>query len=348
MPSKYFYLWILLNFSVALCAQEEVVSELSFERQGSFFDYLIRDSITVLDMSADFRTLRRQKYQEDYYEGVLSFRNRVGKVETFQVAFRTRGKSRKKHCHYPPLKLKFKKKELRAKGFDKLNKYKVVCQCNRGKRYQQALLREYLAYKVYNLISPFSFRVHLFEINYIDGQAHGSEKQYAFLLEPVKALEKRLGGKIISREAYASEALLLSEKTRMSIFQYMIANTDWNIASMHNIKLLKNAKGQLISIPYDYDYSGFVHTPYASPNPDYPVAHISDRYFIPDDSDVEELRRQLVFFQNKKENIYKLIADFGLLSKKSKRHLMRFLKGFYKIIENPKKWKRAFVREGRP
>jgi len=293
------FFWILLFLPSALVAQDSLPAtapEKAKEEPLSFFQYIVRDSISKMTMMADFNTLRKNKYKEEYYKGQLSFLDGNNLLQSFSVSFRSRGNSRKKLCYYPSLKLKLSKKELKKQGLNKDNKYKMVCQCSYGKTHQQTLLREFLAYKIFNLISPYSFQVHLIQIDYIGIPRSRKSKRFGFLLESKKSLEKRLNGIVVERDDVVLNRISRIESIRMSIFQYMIANTDWNIPALHNIKLLLDKNEDLIPIPYDYDYSGLVNTPYATSNPDYPIKSHIDRYFLSDNYTAEEINEQLSLF----------------------------------------------------
>lgn len=346
-----YFKYVLLGIYFFLCtsagaqnAVAQVLSEKTEEVSPSFFDYLVADSIMEITMIADFFTIRKNKYQEEYYSGHLNFIDSNNTVQSFPVSFRTRGKSRKKVCFHPALKLKFPKKELQSKDLSDDNKYKLVCQCNSGKLHRQSLFREYLAYKIYNLISPYSFEVHLLNINYIETGTMRKEQRYAFLLESEKSVEKRLNGIVIDRDLFALDQISRTESIRMSLFQYMIANTDWNVPALHNVKLLLDKNKQLIPIPYDYDYSGLAKTPYASPNPDYPIKTVTDRYFLSADYTESEINEQLVYFHQQKKAVKALITNFEFLNKRSRRFVDRFINRFYKTIEDPRRVAKELVK----
>ncbi len=53
--------------------------------------------------------------------------------------------------------------------------------------------------------------------------------------------------------------------TLMSVFQYMIGNTDWSVWALHNVVLLKADSTALpIVVPFDFDWCGIVNAPYAA------------------------------------------------------------------------------------
>src|SRR6185503_14172844 len=73
-----------------------------------------------------------------------------------------------------------------------LNSLKMVCTCYENSNGDQLLLKEYLVYKMFNLITDKSFRVRLMDLSYED--VNPKKKPYpghAFLIESDKALAKR-------------------------------------------------------------------------------------------------------------------------------------------------------------
>ncbi|MFT6707750.1 MAG: hypothetical protein ACJATF_002596, partial [Flavobacteriales bacterium] len=170
-------------------------------------------------------------------------------------------------------------------------------------------------------------------------------KRFGFLLESKTTLEKRLNGTIVEREEVVLDRISRRESIRMSLFQYMIANTDWNIPALHNVKLLLDKNENLIPIPYDYDYAGLTNTPYATANPDYPIKSHTDRYFLSNNYTAAEINEQLIYFHQQKESIAKLMEQFSFLSKRSKRFVTRFINRFYKTIEDEKKVRQQLIKQ---
>ena len=57
---------------------------------------------------------------------------------------------------------------MELKQIHDFDKMKMVMDCKRGNTYEQYLLSEYYAYKVYNFITEYSFKVRLFEVTLLD------------------------------------------------------------------------------------------------------------------------------------------------------------------------------------
>ena len=50
----------------------------------------------------------------------------------------------------------------------------------------------------------------------------------------------------------------------MYIFQYLVGNGDWSHTHFHNVKLMR-VGFEYFPVPYDFDFTGFVDAPYATP-----------------------------------------------------------------------------------
>ena len=87
-----------------------------------------------------------------------------------------------------------------------------------------------MAYRLYNLISPYSFRVQLAKMEVYDAahpQRHYSK--YAFFIEDESQFEERTQGKFRDTLLKSQRELLRDDLLKLYVFQYMIGNTDWNL-----------------------------------------------------------------------------------------------------------------------
>ena len=272
------------------------------------------------------------------------------KAESWTVKVSPRGKSRKAICEMPPYLLNFSKDEMKARGIKKKHdKLKMVNFCKDGKRYNYYLFREYLAYKMYNILSEYSFNVKLINVTYADAQNDVKPfTSYSFLIEDIDELADRLGAKEINKYQVSEDSCSSFEYDVLNLFQYMISNTDWNVGLLHNIKLIKKKKsGEVIVVPYDFDYSGIVNSDYSVPNPDYPQFGVRHRIYIGEYPTDEEIHRLIKHFKDREQAIYDLINSFELLDQGWRKDMIRFIKKFYKDLNKPKKLKRKCLASQR-
>ncbi|MEM6802307.1 MAG: hypothetical protein AAF696_12940, partial [Bacteroidota bacterium] len=193
---------------------------------------------------------------------VISYK--VGKEKIIidgEIAVRGNYRRRPDICPFPPLKLKIKKNERAGTIFEAQKKIKLVTHCQ-GEEY---LMREFMIYKFYNMLTPYSYKVRLIKVQYRDrDKAMPGMNAYAFLIESNKALKERLGGDLISEETQIPSAEVAHDQlTMLHMFQFMIGNLDWGITQRKNMSLLQlEANQEIIPIPYDFDFAACVQAPY--------------------------------------------------------------------------------------
>ena len=101
----------------------------------------------------------------------------------------------------------------------------------------------------------------------------------------------------------------------MSLFQYMIGNTDYSILALHNVLMIDDAKGVRRTVPYDFDYSGLVNTHYAVPVKDLNLSSVRERRWRGPCKTEAEVEQALAPFLEKKAELLALpstLAGLGL------------------------------------
>lgn len=278
------------------------------------------------------------------YAQVLSYPDANGNKVEIPIEVRTRGHFRRLlgHCSYPPLQLIFPKNEVQQGSiFKDQTKTKLVMPC-RGDEY---VIREWLVYKLYNLISPYSFRVRLVQLTLENEERKKPiEPFYAFLLEEEKQLAKRLKMLPLERKL-PPNATQAEHFLKMAVFEYLIANTDWSVEHLQNIKLLTpDAKTIPIPVPYDFDHAGIVDAPYAKPVEELELGSVRDRryrgYCL---ENAQQFEPVIAHFNALKDKIYQAFSDCTLLNPKYLKSTLLFLDDFYATINNPKKWQKEFL-----
>ena len=260
------------------------------------------------------------------------------------IRIKTRGKQRKEMCNFPPIKLNFKTDPIKNPDYEGINKMKMVTFCKESKIFNDYILKEYLIYRIYNLITDYSFKVRLLKIDYEDtGKKGMNTSKFGFVIEPLKALAKRLNAVEVESKAIPYSQLDPLSADRVALFNYMIGNTDWYYKSSHNIKFIKvldlNVTGAYV-IPYDFDFSGFVNTHYAMPQEWSMSETIQERDYMgfcrPTDTNFEILKKE---FLNAEQKIYDLIENFEYLPKSEKKRLKWYMEEFYKELKSKNAYK---------
>lgn len=310
------------------------------------------DDIVDVTIRAPIAEIMKIRSLEEDMPGTFTYQDaESGDDVTLEVGIRTRGRFRhdRRNCSFAPLRLHFKKPKgtLLAKS----NRLKLVTHCRTGSdRYEQALLKEYLAYRILNTITDWSFRVRLLRIRYEDSDNEATFDTYGILLEHRNQLGTRIGMQVDNSESTTIAALDGAYTNLVSIFQYQIGNTDFSPIKAppgerccHNHVLLKNDSTQ-ISVPYDFDMAGIVSAPYAKPNARFKLRSVRQRLYRGRCANNAHLETTLQRFSEGREAIYGLVANLEALSSSEKIKTTRYLDDFYKIIDEPRLVSREIVK----
>lgn len=300
----------------------------------SVFDQFNQEQVLKVELSLDIEELHAKKKSNEYMPATFSITDDQSS-SSWSVKVRARGRFRRVKSEFPPLKLKFSKKELIAKGLSEDNDYKLVTHFYDSKQGDDAVLREYLAYKLYNQLSAQSFRVQLAEVTYRDQNTNKTTTRFGFLIEDSDQMADRLAGKICDECFNYPEASYNAENLQLhALFQYMIGNTDWSVTMNRNLKVVKlKSTGKYIAVPYDFDFSGFVNASYAIPNIDYKLKSVRDREFLGSDNLTKELQQAKAVMIAKRGQLENTVNNFKVMSKKSRKDIIEYLNSFYTALE---------------
>jgi hypothetical protein len=266
-----------------------------------------------------------------------------------RISIAVRGNFRRAYCYIPPIRLIYN--DNPAAAFYSLKSLKLVNACMTTWQDDQNLLKEYMIYKIYNMITDRSFRARLLNLKYEDSS--GKKKtitQHAFLLEDIKQVAKRNNCENWAGKKFGSEATDRRQTTIVSVFEYMIGNTDWSVPVRHNIKLLHSKSDSLSRpyvVPYDFDEAGFVNTTYAAPDERLGIESVRERLYRGFPRTMEELNGVLDIFNKQKANIYAAINTFSLFTSATKKELTDYLDQFYRTINDPSDVKATFITNAR-
>ncbi|MEI6409499.1 MAG: hypothetical protein WCR52_08955 [Bacteroidota bacterium] len=255
----------------------------------SIYEHLTKTEAAKYTIEADFTSIVANKKTNQYFPA--SLKSEDGK--TYKIELRPRGKFRRKIAEIPPLKIKFSKKLLRAEGFDTLNEIKLVLPCFDNAQGDELIVKEYLAYRMFEQLTPISIKARLIRLTILDTHVENSKKQmYAILVEDEEESTARLKGKTVEDYGIPSDSLMMNQAALMSVFEYMIGNTDWEIAMIRNVRLVRAPEsGKVLVMPYDFDFSGFVSAPYASPSSDSGLRTVRDRFLMASGIKQDALKR---------------------------------------------------------
>jgi len=297
----------------------------------------------------DWKRLIKEKHKEAYQPAGFQCYLEDSTYLESTIKLRPRGFFRRNYCQMPPLKLKFE--DCDNPNLQKWDELKMVNYCKKGSAYQQYIFSEYLCYRIFNVLTDNSFRVRLAKLTFKDSEGKKKiVKSWGFLIEDVDVLAKRLSGKEYEDVQVFTEQTERKQMTLVSVFEYLIGNTDWSVPADHNIKLVKlndPAKPRPITIPYDFDYSGFVGTTYAIPAEQLPIENVRERLFRGYCRSEAEFESVFELFRDKRPEIIGLIENFEYLDKRVRKRLLNYTEEFYEAINNPRAVKWEFLEQCR-
>ncbi len=312
----------------------------SFSTQGQKVKKLFRsDSILELSITLPIKDLISDTEERNEYESNLVFTSEDGIIHTHKIKIQVRGKTRalKQICSFPPLQLNFNKKDTKNSIFKGQNKLKLVAHCKSDNFSQELVQKEYVVYKMYEIISPYSFKVRLCKITYIDKKNPSQQNTYdGFLIESSTHLAKRNNMNVFKDSLRNQEVLNKDNLDKLVFFEFLIGNLDWSIAKRHNVKLIIGEKGELpIAVPYDFDYSGMVGTLYAVPPEGSNISDVKTRVFR-GYCKRNGYGETIEYYQSIKNQLYDVINESYFLTEKSRKNMTKYIDQFYKNLDNPK------------
>ncbi len=294
---------------------------------SSLFDKWEADQQTNIELHVNFDSLEVYRKKADFLPATII---EDGKELELEVA--VRGRFRRRTCTMPPLKLKFKKEGLRAAGLNTHNDFKLVTHCSDDEAGQDAILREQLAYELYNTVAPeASFRTQLITVTYVNTVDGSTTTSYAILIEDTDELKNRLDTKNC-KACYSLPAHKINNAETLAMFQFMIGNSDFSNRMVRNMKLMEEHDGTYTAVPYDFDFSGLVNAKYATGFPHLNETHPTDRTLIWEYDAAPDFSETTEYFLALKDQLLEQVANFEGLNASSKREITRYLKGFYKDL----------------
>lgn len=328
----------------------------SAAKPGEADPLFLGDELIAAKIVAPFTSIMRDRDSEEETPASFQFIDNSGAIVEFDVGIKTRGHFRrnKEICTFAPLRLNFKKSVTKDTEFDHQDKLKLVTHCRKyPKRYQQTIVAEYLAYRMFNILTDKSFRARLAQVTYIDTDDASSEfESLAILIEDEDRLAARTGQPVVDVEL-ADLAELRPDFTNLTaVFHYFIGNTDFSPKSSspdtrccHNHRLFAREGELYYSVPYDFDQSGLVNAPHAAPNPRFELGSVKERLYRGRCEFIPYLPESLALFRDKRAEIELLVEQQVELAERDKKNMLRYIEDFYATINNPKMVEWEFVRK---
>jgi len=310
-------------------------------------------------ITAPWSTIVKKKKNQNPYPAKLEYRDESGQVVTLDLTVARRGIKRQEACSFPPIRLIFEKEAVAGTTFRGQKKLKMVTHCQRGTDYDQYYVLEMLAYRMYNLLTDYSFRVRPLQVTYVDSKNDKEvDTRFAFLIESHSDMAKRNDLHKIDIPKISHRRLDPMPTGLFSLYQFMIGNVDWAALighdpdeCCHNVKLIGpeplGDEDFVIPVSYDFDSAGLVDAEYAAPPDGLPISRVTQRlyrgYCIHND-ELEAARQQTL---NEESAILALISNESRLTDRSKKKALKFMDKYFEIAKDPGEFKKEVLDECR-
>ena len=327
---------LLISFFVS--AQKPIKSDLLYKDQTPLsikLNYSNKEVNAKTDDSAYIKTNMEFLHEE--------------KWSSIELRIRARGNFRRSECYFPPIKMKIKKDQYKETLFDGNKSMKLVLPCKLEPENNDNILQEFIAYKIYEQISPYHFKTRRVDIDFneIRGKKTKNFKLKGFLIEDDKRVAKRHEGKVFERYIHPMTMQHLTS-VQNAFFQYLLGNTDFSVAYQHNGKLLYVDK-KIIPLPYDFDMTGWVNPSYATVNSTLGISSVQDRVyrgFKRDQEYFDQVREQFI---DKKSQLMQIVSSFEneFSNPKEYENMFDFMEDFFEVLESDSKFEKAIVSKAR-
>lgn len=333
MKRVFFIIAIVVLFAGSLEASE---------RKPLFQDHEAVKAVLTAPIAQTYA--QRDSDSRLYFPGQWTYINADGETQRLDVSIRIRGNFRRQYCELPPIRLNFKKGQVKGTLFEGQDKLKVVSPCQNGAESQQKLLMEYLAYRTFEILTEYSLGVRLIRLSYVDSDNRKKPwTDLVFVIEDEGDLGKRLDIDRVRVAANEFDELDQPATALVELFQLLISNHDYSVLQgpenkycCHNIELYahEESANKRIPIPLDFDMSGLVNANYASPPAHLPIRRVRTRYYRglcqPDDVMQDAVARML----SKKDEILQLFETQEGLSSLTRSQSLKYVSDFFAILED--------------
>jgi hypothetical protein len=305
--------------------------------------------ILEINIVAPMKTLMDVRPDKSYLDGTLAYTQQDGTERRLAIKLRTRGNYRrdKEHCDFAPIRLNFSKPEVAGTLFDGQDKLKLVTQCKTGDgAYAKVVLREYLAYRLFQQLSDVSYGVRLLRIKYVDSDGGAGITRYGFVIEGEADVAQRNALQPVKAERLSAEEHDPARQNLVHLFEFMIGNTEYSLVNpepdkscCHNADILSATGGPpYVALPFDFDFAGLVNAPYAEPNPRYPISSVRIRFYRGLCANNTLLPGTIDLFERKRDDVFRAIDELAGTSSSARRTLRwsrNYVDAFYYVIEDP-------------
>jgi len=337
-------------FGLSPAFSQEKEKELKAEKVTALFK---EQSILPIKLSYSNKEMKRNTNDSTYLLAHLYFQE-DGKWDSIPMKIRARGNYRRTHCYFPPIKVKFKKDDAKGTIFKGNKELKLVLPCVQASNTQDNIVKEYMAYKIYEEISPYSFKTRMADIEFIELKGNKTKVHNikGFFIEDIDRVAGRQNARKMKRVVHPLEQED-EASAQNDFFQYMIGNTDFSTAYQHNQKLLFTPENTTVPLPYDFDMAGLVDASYAVVSQVQgevlDIESVTQRLyrgFERDEAVFQKVRKQ---YLEKKARIFEVVDGLESQFENAREFQITrdFLEDFFKVLADDTKFNNEIIRKAR-
>jgi hypothetical protein len=267
------------------------------------------------------------------------------------------GISRLRECDLASLQITVEADDVRGTLFEGRRMLRLVTPCRLRGGYDRYIMLEYLVYRSYAVIADPALRVRLVQVSFHDSEKPAREQRgYAFFIEDIGQAAARRGQVWLDFQSQRTSDLNPAQLTVMTLFQYMVGNTDWSAVTgrpdercCHNVAVFGEESVDLNTVvPFDFDQTGLVNPPYAAP-PDASlgIRRITDRRYRGLCEHNDELAGVIAVFNRKRSELEALFSRDDLPYPKDRERALKYITGFYETINDPHKLEKKILSDCR-
>jgi len=316
------------------------------------FPLFASDETLNLVIEVPMKTLLREAKQNPVLPGTLRYIDTGGNEVSIAIEITTRGRSRLSYCDFPPLSITLNHDQIGSTLFAGQRKLKIGTQCKKGAKYINYLEQEFGIYKAYNLLSDYSFRVRKLNVTYRDSaKKRKDELHTAFFIESDDEVAGRLDMAVIRTPAIKVSQLDAEQTNIYTLFQYLIANTDWAITKgpgtedcCHNGKLIgrPGTEEDWVVLPYDFDQAGLINTEYALPAHGLGIRTVRTRLYRGECRHNDQLDETIALFNDHRGKIVSALVP-ETLTASTRKSSLAYVQEFYSTINDAGKLNRQII-----
>jgi AAA family ATP:ADP antiporter len=304
------------------------------------------------ELAFDFRALCRNPEGSACADvpATLAYRDTLGHEQRVAVELRTRGRYRADtvQCDLPALFVFFTG-DTRGTPFDGESMLPLTTHCERTAHYEQYVLKEYLAYRIYDVLTSKSLRTRLARVTYRDTSGRVEPfARYAFFIEHFASFARRQEAAVHTARPFDPLTADPLEIATLDLFEYAIGNTDWSVVYGHNVLLVEGEAGLVTPVPFDFDFSGLVNATYATVSPQLSISRVRERVFRGICRAETDWPVAFAHFASRRAEVLALATELEGLEPKHRADVIGYLEGAFETFASAQRRDRRIVGACRP